>query len=106
MVEVELKIEDSKINIIERFHSITGNIHENIDNVGGDVTSLNFGGGGSEVALRYFFVCDLLPNSSSSSPMVLCPVKRPAEVRFTVTIFALRMAENSRDWEWLAPIPP
>ena len=33
VVEVELKIEDGKINILERFHKITGNIYENIDNV-------------------------------------------------------------------------
>ena len=34
MVEVEMKIDDSVRNILERFCNITGNISENIDNVG------------------------------------------------------------------------
>ena len=44
--------------------------------------------GVSEVALRDVSVCDVF-FSSSSSPMVLCPVNCPAEVHFT-TIFAPR----------------
>ena len=57
MVEVELKIEDCKRNIIGRFHNITGSIYENIDNVGRDAASLNFGKI-SGCSTR-FFVCDL-----------------------------------------------
>ena len=41
MARVELKIEDRKRNVTERFHNITGNIYETIDNVGRDVTPLN-----------------------------------------------------------------
>ena len=33
LVEVELKIEDSKRNVLEWFHNLTGNM-KNIDNVG------------------------------------------------------------------------
>ena len=41
MARIELKIEDRKRNVTERFHNITGNIYENIDNVGRDVIPLN-----------------------------------------------------------------
>ena len=34
MVEVEVKMEDSKRNVLEKFHYVTGNVYENIDNVG------------------------------------------------------------------------
>ena len=54
VVRVELKSEDMKRNINERFHNITGNIYENIDdNIGRDATSLNVWVV-SEVALRVF----------------------------------------------------
>ena len=45
--------------------------------------------GVSEAALRDLFVFDLVFSGTCSSPMVLCPVKCPAEVHFTTT-FALR----------------